>query len=101
MKRKISIRELLKEQSINIALNLTLIIMILMRYTRIMAKGSKFLIVSFFIFIICILLVNLTNKFFIKRNLFDDVLDEKHERRYMRLIIGSLSVLVFILTFGR
>ena len=50
MKQTMTIREFLKEQSFRIAFNLTMIILILLKYIGGIEKGFKFLVISLLIF---------------------------------------------------
>jgi hypothetical protein len=95
-----TIREFLKEQSFRIAFNLTMIILILLKYIGGMEKGFKFLVISLLIFLTCWLIVLFINKLILKLNLFKDVLEEKNKRKYMQLINWSTCLLVLIVIFG-
>jgi hypothetical protein len=100
MKQTITIREFLKEQSFRIAFNLTMIILILLKYIGGIEKGFKFLVISLLILLTCWLIVLFINKLILKLNLFKDVLEEKSKRKYMQLINWSTCILVFIVIFG-
>lgn len=101
MKQTMTIREFLKEQGSNIAINLALIILILLEYTEGIEKGFKSLVIGLLIILACLLIVKLINKLFLKLNLFNDVLEEKSKRKYIQLIKWSYYILMLIIIFGR
>ena len=101
MKQTMTIREFLKEQGSNIAINLALIILILLEYTEEIEKGFKSLVIGLLIILACLLIVKLINKLFLKLNLFNDVLEEKSKRKYIQLIKWSYYILMLIIIFGR
>lgn len=100
MKQTMTIREFLKEQSFRIAFNLTMIILILLKYIGGIEKGSKFLVISLLILLTCLFIVLFINKLILKLNLFKGLLEEKTRRKLLRLINWSTWILVLIVIFG-
>ncbi|UPM56094.1 hypothetical protein [Gottfriedia acidiceleris] len=94
-------REFLKEHSMNITFNITLIISIILRYTGILEKGNKSLVIILIIFLVSFIIVKLFNKLLLKQNLLGNVLEEKSKRKYKRFINWSYILIVVIVIFGR
>jgi len=91
-------REFIKEQSMNITFSITLIISIILRYTVVLEKGNKLLVIFLIIFLANFIIIKLIYKLFIKLNVLEDVLEEK--RKYMRLLNWSYILISVIFTFG-
>lgn len=100
MKQTITIREFLKEQSFRISFNLTVIILILLRYIGGIEKGFKFLVIGLLILLTCSLIFLFVNKLILKLNLFKDVLEENSKRKYIQIINWSTYILAIIVIFG-
>lgn len=95
-------REFIKEQTINVTFNITLIISLILRYTGVLERReNKSLVIVLIIFLVFFIIAKLINKLLLKLNLLEDVLEKKRKRKYLRLINWSYIFIVVIVIFGR